>query len=196
MFRRLILVRHAAPTIELDRPARLWRLSEAGRGGARALASRLKDSRIASVVSSVEPKAWETAAIVAQRLGCPCTAAPGLHEQERPDEPLAPPADLRRAVADLFGQPDEPVFGPETANQAVERFEGAVEAVLRDRAEPVAPAPDDALAIVTHGTVIALLLARWSGRDALELWARLGTPSFAVVALPSRQIDALIERID
>ena len=79
----LILVRHAAPRVEPERPSAQWRLSDEGREACRVLAERLKAHRPTAVVSSVEPKAWETAALVAQRLGIPCSAAPDLHEHDR-----------------------------------------------------------------------------------------------------------------
>src|SRR5205823_7910923 len=96
---------------------------------------------------------WETGAIVAQRLGVPCSAAAGLHEHDREGAPFLGGDDFQRAIEGLFTRPDELVYGRETANQARDRFAAAVDAVL-------AAYPDDRVAIASHGTVIALLVAQ------------------------------------
>jgi broad specificity phosphatase PhoE len=172
--RPLVLVRHAAPTVVPERPAREWTLSDAGREAARALVDRLRPLGVTRVVSSVEPKAWETGAIVAQRLRVPCSAAPGLHEHDREGVPFLAADELERAMAALFARPDELVFGRETANQARDRFQAAIEAAL-------AEFPDDRLAIASHGTVIALLAAQRTGADARELQRALAMPDLVVL---------------
>lgn len=71
----------------------------------------------------------------------------------RPAAPLLSSQDAFRArVQALLSRPDERVFGDETANEAYARFRTAVRAVMRTHAGNVA--------IVAHGTVIALLVAR------------------------------------
>jgi broad specificity phosphatase PhoE len=37
------------------------------------------------------------------------------------------------------------------------------------------------VAVVTHGTVIALYVAELTGEDPFTLWRRMGLPSFAVL---------------
>ena len=56
----LLLVRHAAPTVEPDTPPPAWRLSEAGREAAAALAAGLARFAPTAAVASPEPKALET----------------------------------------------------------------------------------------------------------------------------------------
>src|SRR5205823_2550130 len=77
---RLILIRHARPVVEPDVPSSRWHLSDEGRADCRPLAARLTPLGASWVFASVEPKAWETGAIVAQRLEVPCSAVAGLHE--------------------------------------------------------------------------------------------------------------------
>ena len=169
-----MLIRHALPLVDPAAPARSWPLSDPGREAARALVERLRPLGVTRVVSSVEPKAWETGAIVAQRLGVPCSAAVGLHEHDREGVPFLAGDEYPRAIAQLYARPDELVFGRETANQARERFAAAIEAVQ-------AGYPDDHVAISSHGTVISLLVAQRTGVDARALALSLAMPDLVVL---------------
>ena len=84
----LILVRHAQPAIDEARPPPEWRLSEAGRAAAGALAERLAPYAPVAAGASPEPKALETGEIVAARFGLPVAADAGFAEHHRPDLPF------------------------------------------------------------------------------------------------------------
>jgi broad specificity phosphatase PhoE len=189
---RLILVKHALPVVDPAVPAAEWRLAEEGREGARRLAPELKRFDPVAVVASVEPKAWETGAIVAQRLGVPCAAVEGLHEHERHSATFAAShEEFRAQIRALFDRPDELVFGDETAGHAQARFMAAVETAIAKWA-PLAEGPGErGLVVVAHGTVITLLCAAWCGVEPFPLWDSLGLPSAVVLSLPDRR---LVER--
>lgn len=140
------------------------------------------------LVHSVEPKAAETAQLLARYLHLPCHALAGLHEHERDADPQFTRAGFEAQVAAFFARPGELVFGRETADQAHARFAGALSAVLVEAA-------GRNLAVVAHGTVIALWLSRAVGVEAFPLWQRLGLPSFVVVAWPEARLLAVEERI-
>ncbi len=170
----MILVRHAQPEIEPHVDPTRWRLSASGRAAAQVLAKRLRHFGPDAVFASVEPKAKETADIVASSLGLSVTEVPGLHEQERGGVPFfAAPAEYREAVLALFATPDACVFGSESGSAARLRFAAAVDGV--SRAGPRQPV------IVAHGTVIALYIAERSGRAAADLWQQMRMPCFAVL---------------
>ena len=169
-----MLIRHARPVVDPAVPARAWTLSDEGREAARALVERLRPLGVTRVVSSVEPKAWETGAIVAQRLGVPCSAAVGLHEHDREGAPFLTAEQFEAAIQALYARPDDLVFGRETANQARDRFAAAIEAVL-------AEFPDDRVAISAHGTVISLLVAQRTGVDGHADARGLGMPDDVVL---------------
>ncbi len=67
------------PTI----PAKEWRLSKSGQVRCKVLAEKLESYRPDVIISSVEPKAIETAQIVAYRLNKPFRTFEGLHEHDR-----------------------------------------------------------------------------------------------------------------
>lgn len=185
---RLILVKHAMPTIEPDVPAAKWRLSDEGRRACVDLAARLAEFEPTNVVGSTEPKAAETARIVAAELSLPCEIQEGLHEQDQSGTPLLGSQEWQVAVAKMFAAPDQLVFGCETAAAASDRFATAVADTLRHH-------PGAMPAIVAHGRVISLLVARTNPVDPFAFWRRLGLPSFVVLGPPDFRIVGVVESV-
>jgi broad specificity phosphatase PhoE len=138
------------------------------------LADRLAGFGLKYVVSSVEPKAVETAEIIAEQIGLPCGAEAGLHEHDRSNVSGLSWNAFQEAVAQLFEQPEALVFGTETAVEARERFASALSDVLAQH-------PTGSLAVVTHGTVLSLYVGKQAGLDPYALWQRLGLPCFVVL---------------
>ena len=187
--RRLILVRHSLPELAPGGPASSWRLSDEGRRRCESLAGQLATYDLARVVTSMEPKAAETGEIVARILGVPYETWTGLHEHERGVvESLGSAEEFQARVADLFRHPGEVVFGHESADEAHRRFAQAVADVLQSY-------PTGNLAIVTHGTVLSLYVARRAGREPVAFWKSLGLPSFAVLSLPQLDLLRVVERV-
>ena len=181
MTKYLILVRHSVPEIENDRPANTWHLSREGQLRAQRLALLLESYDPDIILSSDEPKAKETAEILAAQLGLSLQIVPNLHEHDRSDVPLLSHESFQASIRDFFQKPTELAFGNETADQASARFYQAVHSILSEhRGETVV--------IVTHGTVISLFVSRLTGSSDLELWNQLGLPSFVAMDLGSNAV--------
>ena len=105
----------------------------------------------------------------------------GLHEHDRTGVPFLGDEEFAQAAKDFFENPDRFVWGNETAEEAGDRFEGAVRRVLDERGEEV-------VAIVAHGTVISLLVTRHNDIDTFGFWQRLGLPSFCVLSVPGFEL--------
>jgi broad specificity phosphatase PhoE len=177
----LILIRHSQSQQAPDRPASQWPLTAEGCRRCTALAARLAACAPDLIVTSRERKASETGALVAARLALPTLVAHGLHEHKREQVGwLSNPA-FEQAVSAIFAQPNELVFGEETASQAGARFDAAVRDVLASH-------PAQTVAIVSHGTVITLFLAQHAGVAALPFWTRLGMPALVVLSLPELKL--------
>jgi broad specificity phosphatase PhoE len=175
--RTLVLIKHAMPVIEPHAPPSSWRLSEEGRLQSVALAGRLEGYGLKRVLSSEEPEAAETAEIVAEHLGLACTSASGLHEHDRAGATFGTREDFELAAKTFFDNPGMLVWGNETAERARARFASSVRAVLEEY-------PKGNLALVAHGTVNALFLARYRDIDAFDFWCRLDLPSSCALSLP------------
>lgn len=186
--RRLMLVKHSLPDIDPGRPATQWTLSAEGRRRCAPLAETLRNSRPARIVASTEPKAAETAALLARHLDLPVSLDRRLREHDRSDVGWLTEPAFDRAIAGLFAHPERRVFGAESAVEAERRFASGV-------ADALATCPDDSPAIVAHGTVISLFVAARADVDPFALWRRLGLPSVVVLSLPHFRIEAEIAKI-
>ena len=165
----MLLVRHSAPEIDRSVPSEQWRLSAEGRRRCRPLAERLAKHEPLALVSSTEPKARETAELLAPVLGLEVQFAEGLRETARRTVGWLDRDELDRGVRALFTQPQDVVFGEESAAAALVRFERAV----ADLPEPSV--------VVTHGTVLSLYAGARTGRDPYEVWRGLRLPDLVEV---------------
>jgi 2,3-bisphosphoglycerate-dependent phosphoglycerate mutase len=188
MSRKLILIKHAAPLVEPGKPSDQWGLSDAGRAACGPLAERLGVHQLSHIVSSEEPKARETAELLGKALNLPLSAAPGLHEHDRSNVPHLRSGEFISMMELMFRRPRDRVLGLESAQEAEERFAGAVADVLEQH-------PDGNIAIVSHGTVIALFAARHGQDNPFQLWRRMGLPSFLVMNLPGYDVAEVVESI-
>ena len=187
--RKLILIKHAAPLVVPGTPPERWKLSDRGRESIPALADAIRPHAPTVVVSSEEPKAKETAELLVKALGgVPVETAAGLHEHDRSNVPHMRSGEFISHVELLFRKPTERVLGRESAVVALDRFEEAVRAVVAKHA-------DGNIAIVSHGTVIALLAAEHSDRYGFELWREMGLPSLVVFDLPAMQLAQVIAKV-
>ena len=186
--RKLVLIKHARPEIDNNRPASEWALSEEGRLACPALAEAIRPHAPASIVSSDEPKARETAELIGRALNIVPTVAPDLHEHDRSNVRFMPPREFISMMALFFKERSRLVLGRETAEQALRRFDNAVDAILGASGE-------QNIGVVTHGTVLALIASAHGAGDAFTLWRQLGLPSFLVFALPDFTLIQTVARI-
>jgi broad specificity phosphatase PhoE len=183
---RFVLVRHSQPEIVPGAAPSLWRLSVEGRRRCRALADKLLAYAPEVVLTSIEPKAQETAELIATQLRRPCRTVQGLHEHLRDDVGLLGATEFEQAITRFFSEPATRVIGPETADAAHARFSEAVSSLLTLH-------PHGSVAVVAHGTVITLLVSRANGLEPLQFWKRLGLPSLVVLTRPSLRLVEIVE---
>jgi broad specificity phosphatase PhoE len=174
----LVLIKHAQPLLDPDRPPREWTLGDEGVAQARSLAERLRDFLPCVLVSSPERKAHETALIVGETLQVPVQVAGGLEEIDRPAMPILSGEEHDRFNVRLFEARDTPVVGHEPADIALQRFRAAMHHI-----EQSAP-PDVNIVVVSHGTVISLFVELLTGRDALTTWRTLACAELITLSRP------------
>jgi broad specificity phosphatase PhoE len=184
----LLLIKHSLPEILPSVPAREWRLSEEGRVRCSRLAARIKPYAPEVIVSSPEPKARQTAAIICGFLDKPFAEVANLAEHDRTNVPYFDRAVFEQNISDFFGRPEELVLGRETAGQARRRFGAAMDAVIGGH-------PGAGIAAITHGSVISLYVAALGGSDPYPLWQRLGMPSIVVLSLPQLELVEVVEQV-
>ena len=186
---KLILIKHAAPEVVPGVSSEQWRLSERGRASCAALAEALRAHGPTVITSSEEPKASETAELVAKQLGIEWTSAKDLHEHDRRGVPHMRSGEFISHVELMLRKRDQRVLGNESADEALRRFRGAVRDLLGQH-------PDETVAVVSHGTVIALYVAEHTeDHTSFELWRKLGLPSLVVLSRPELRVESVIDRI-
>lgn len=109
--KNLILVKHSLPEIFPSVPAKEWKLSKAGQVRCRALAEKLKSYFPDIIISSIEPKAVETAKIIASQLNKPFLTFEGLHEHDRAGVDFLRKEQFEAKVNEFFIRTDELVLG-------------------------------------------------------------------------------------
>ena len=183
MKKYLILVKHSLPEVVENTPAREWKLSDEGRVRAQHLAERLNQYQPEVIVSSIEPKAKETAEIIAGKHNLELHFVEGLHEHDRSKTTYLSKDEFQASVRLFFEKPNTLVFGYETANDCHMRFDQAVHSVLNLYGNKT-------ITVVAHGTVISLFVSGLTGISDFFIWNELGLPSFVVLYMDSKSIVA------
>ncbi len=186
--KNIILVKHSIPEIVSTVPAKEWRLSQSGQIRCVALAEKLESFSPDVIISSIEPKAIETAQIITEKFNKQFSMADGLQEHDRTSVGLLEKREFESKVKDFFDKPEILVFGRETASQALARFSKALSFIE-------AAYPDKNIVIVAHGTVITLFVSRFNTVEAFSFWKNLDLPSFVVLSLPSHKLVKLVEGV-
>jgi broad specificity phosphatase PhoE len=168
-------------------PAHRWRIGAVGIAGAKAAARHLAGYSPSRVVASLEPKARETGAIIAEELSAPFATALDLHEHDRRTVGFLAADEFAERMRDLFARPDSVAFGNESAVAALARFATAVDRVVSGSAGDIV--------IVSHGTVIALFVAARAYVDAAELWGKLGLPSYVSLEIPAYRVAEVVTSV-
>ncbi|MYD92100.1 MAG: histidine phosphatase family protein [Chloroflexi bacterium] len=180
----LLLVRHSRPCISNGMSYRDWPLSDEGRRLAVRAAEYVAGFNPRLICSSDERKASDTAKIIARHCSLDVNVVPDLREHDRTGVKWRDAATRRQELQALFANPDDVVFGRESGSQALQRLKSAIDRVTKRTSGP--------WVLVTHGTVMALYLARLTDRAALEIWSQLGLPAVAAVDCRNRRLVELV----
>ncbi|MBM7584156.1 broad specificity phosphatase PhoE [Bacillus pakistanensis] len=185
---KLILIKHSMPVLDSELPSNKWILSDAGKKDSREIASYLKTYDFQTVYSSDEPKAIETAEIIANELGKKAAITENTYEHKRrSNRKILPRNDFEELMRKFFEKPTEFIFGEETADMARKRFTAAVEEII-DSNET-----ENDIILVTHGTVISLFINQFQSIDVFNLWNELECPSFVELTLPTYLINKIVK---
>ena len=142
-----------------------WLPTDAGLAAASRLAEAPVWLDVRTVATSPEPKARATAEPLARAAGVPIRVEPDLREVVRDAPPALAAAEHRDRVLRYLG--GGRIDGWEARDGALDRFAGCVRRLLAAAAAP--------LAIVSHGTVLALYLGL-----SFEEWLAIDLPAVAI----------------
>ncbi len=166
----LYLIRHARSQMMGDAAWR-WPLSQRGHREANTLARQDLWRRVDRILCSPELKARQTAEPAARRWGLPLQGVNCLHELRRPR--LID--DYQATIARVFAEPERSIAGLETASHAADRVQRCIQ-------DLVAAYPNQTLAVVSHGLLLTLFLARLQDRwPTVEAWQAVPFAGVAVL---------------
>ena len=191
MLNLLIFIRHSLPIFDPKIPAFQWHLSDEGKTRCQSLATHLSIYSPKMIFTSREFKAIETGQIIATNLKLSNKVVEGLHEHERPQIGNLNQEQFIASIANLFKQPDQLVFGIETANTAYRRFSEGVNKVVKEATDK----NSDCVAIVAHGSVISLFMWHKCRQEPFPLWQKLGMPSYLILDYPAYKIKQIVYKV-
>lgn len=179
----IVLIRHAKSVQQTDTSAHNWHLAQDGRAQCIQVARRLQKYEIGSMHSSDEPKAQETAELIAGELsGVGVQLNRALRETQRQSAPFyADVQDFRRAIQTAMERPQEVVYGEEAFEAARQRFAGAIQTIVEGSS-------GHSTGVVSHGTIMALYMADVMGMRPYDLWKLMDMPAYAVFRLADMKI--------
>jgi len=152
----LLVISHPEVVVDPTVPTTEWRLSDAGRRRAAAVASSFAFADVTLIWTSAERKATDTAELLAVPKHLPVSVDSRLGENDRSATGFLPPAEFEVAADAFFAHPEDSIRGWERAADAQFRIEAAVrEIVSKHRGGD--------LAISTHGGVGTLLWCALKG---------------------------------
>lgn len=178
----LLIIRHTTTQPLANVPNQAWNVTPEGLERAAQLADRLRRFAIGALYTSTQDKTKITGQLLAERLAvADVEALPQFDENDRRGVPFYDSqAAFFAAIETYFAQPDEVVFGTESAKQVAARFANGVEQVLSISAEK-------SIAIVTHGVAPSCWLAAHMQREPFDVWRQiqqLGMPCTFIFSRP------------
>ena len=160
LLRDVVLIRHAEPQVERDRPPAEWHLTSQGRKLSYELGSCLTARGLRQLFTSPEEKAIATATVVAEVLGVSVIADDRLREVQRPWTD----SNFADAVARYL------------QGERLEGWEPFEEVVSRLKACLVSHSEEGPVGLVTHGTAMSCLLDSLDLADRDNFWSDLTMP--------------------
>lgn len=164
MPRLLHFISHPNVVVDPAVPVPRWPLSEIGKARMREGLKQPWIPGVASIYSSTEQKAIDTARILASHLSIDFEQVEDLGENDRSSTGFLDPDEFEVVADEFFAHPDRSVRGWERAADAQRRIVRAVTAIeQRDRNV-------GNIAIVSHGAVGTLLYCHLTGRPISRQW--------------------------
>ena len=175
--RTTVLIRHSEPEVDAELPAWEWRLSAEGIERCERMASDMERFLPATLLSSPEIKAMQTAEVIGAKLGLKPSARDGLRERRRPARFL-PAEEFHRNAREFFDNPGIAASGGESRERVAERIESEIRLALAEN-------PTGNVLLVTHGMAMTGFLGRHNCIDAYGVWNYLGLPCWVALDVPT-----------
>jgi 2,3-bisphosphoglycerate-dependent phosphoglycerate mutase len=177
---KLYVIRHSLVAVDPKVPPVEWNLSEEGKIRTVELIEGEQWDDLACIYHSPEPKAEQTAAIIARRFGVRTAVCDDLRELHA-DVGFLPGEQFQERVGAYLDGRQDPCF--EDYEQATKRIVHCVEEIVTE-------AGDRSVAIVSHGRILTALFSAIRGeRLGRAGWQSIGLPDLSVVDWKNRRVE-------
>ena len=168
------LVRHGKSSMEGSEAER--GLEPEGEEHAKAIAARLQSLSppVKAIYASPYRRAQLTMTPLAEQLGLPITVIDDFREKDMSDQPVD---DMKAARLKMWQDFDFRLSGGESIREAQSRALAALDTVRQSH-------PDEAVAIGSHGTLIALILNSFMPDFGYESWRGMLMPDIYRIDFP------------
>jgi len=175
--RRLILIRHAMPRIDPNRHPSTWHLSSEGATQTLEFCERISHYELNKIYTSPEPKALETAAIMAEKYNVPLEKIDQLRDVDRNPQGYVRKSDYDISIRNFFTNPASMILGDETADDCYYRLKSVVDYLMSN---------DNCgnIVAVSHGLILSVFLSRVLKIGAFKIFNQLVLPSLIVLSIP------------
>jgi 2,3-bisphosphoglycerate-dependent phosphoglycerate mutase len=179
------LVRHGKSSLEGTETER--GLEPEGEAHAEAIRDRLVSLSppVKAIYSSPYRRAQLTMGPLADRLGLSISVVDDFREKEMSGGPVA---DMKEARLKMWDDFDFRLLGGESNREAQQRALGALEGLRRAH-------PDEAVAVGSHGTLIALVLNSFMPDFGYEAWRAMLMPDIYRIDFPEDG-EPVIDHVD
>lgn len=177
---KLYVIRHAKVNIDPSKPSADWCLSKEGNLSTYHLAQSESWDDVQWIYSSPEPKATQTAQIIADHLRINYHIHPDLRELQFKTMFLPAKEFQTRVARYLEGKPD-PAF--EDYQKAQTRIDQSITSITQKH-------KGKSGIIISHGRIISVWYSLLLGRKVTaQEWKSIGLPDLSVIDLTTRKIE-------
>lgn len=182
------LIRHSKTLVESQKPIVRWGLSEVGIERAKALSGKEIIQGVDVIYSSLQTKALETTLYLAKPNGIRIETDDNLTEiTSFTNKFITKDEGYIQGVHDFYHGKVDRIAGGETAEEALQRFNTALERIVAQETKKGVKR----LGIVSHGNILAHFTAQYADVTPFSLHDKIQMPDVAVLDWDTKKFTSM-----
>ncbi|MDN5274683.1 MAG: histidine phosphatase family protein [Candidatus Saccharibacteria bacterium] len=170
---KITFIRHSKTAVKPEVPITLWGLSDAGIEKAHELGKQEAIQGLNVIYSSLQTKAIETMLYLAKPNIIPMRTHKDLTEITSFTNKFITGDEYLQQIEQYYARTLERIAGGETVEEALARFEAALEAIVNSEPEATN------IGIVTHGYILSFFTGKYSNLVPFDLHHSIQQPDVA-----------------
>jgi broad specificity phosphatase PhoE len=170
---KITFIRHSKTAVKPEVPITLWGLSDVGIEKAHALSAQNEIKDLDVIYSSLQTKAIETMVYLAKPNTIPMRTHKDLTEITSFTNKFITGDEYTQQIEHYYARTLEHIAGGETIDEALARFETALETIVNN--EPGATS----IGVVAHGSILSFFTGKYSNLVPFDLHHSIEQPDVA-----------------